>query len=42
VWATVNLSGSVTEGALPIETGDAVLCDETEERSSGKPSDPPL
>ena len=42
VWVVVNLSGSVTEGALSIEIGDVVFCEETEERSIEKPSDPPL
>ena len=31
VWAMVNLSGSVTEGVLPMTIGNPVLCEETEE-----------
>jgi hypothetical protein len=31
VWAMVNLSGSVTEGVLPMTIGNTVLCKETEE-----------
>ena len=36
VWATINLSGSVTEGALPIEIGEVVFCEETEEKINWK------
>ena len=42
VWTMINLSGSVTEGALPIEIGEVVFCEETEERLIGKSSDSPL
>ena len=42
VWAMINLSGSVTEGALLIEIGEVVFCEETEERLIGKSSDSPL
>ena len=38
VWAMINLSGSVTEGALPMEIGYAVFCEETEEILVGKSS----
>ena len=31
VGAMVNLSGSVTEGVLPMTIGNPVLCEETEE-----------
>ena len=42
VWAMVNLSGSVTEGVLPMTIGNTVLFEETEEPWSGKPSHPPI